>query len=299
MKHISSIKPFSIILDRVLPDGGFAAYPNGEYRPDATAWAALVLEAFSQDHNRVEAARTRLVNSQLSDGRISLSASHPESVWPTAMAILAWHGWRTQQTSQARAIQFLLRTSGKHWPNKNISVLGHDTSIPGWSWIENTHSWTEPTALGLMALKVTGNAGHERASHAIQMLLDRQLPKGGWNYGNTTVFGRELRPFQESTGMALSALSGNVPRKEVINSLKYLVSQVTQVRTPIALGWALLGLGSWQLYPEQGNSWIMESLSKQDRYGRYDTSSLCLLLTALMGNNGFINLFEEKRAEKL
>jgi hypothetical protein len=298
MKHMPSISPFSIIQDRVLPDGGFAAYPKGEYRPDATAWAALVLKAFGQDNSRIEAARTRLANSQLSDGRISLSASHPESVWPTAMAILAWHGWRSQQTSQARAIQFLLQISGKHWPNKDNSVLGHDTSIPGWSWIENTHSWAEPTALGLIALKVTGNAGHERAHHAIQMLLDRQLPKGGWNYGNTTVFGRELRPFPESTGMVLSALSGNVPLKEVINSLKYLVAQVTQVRTPIALGWALLGLGSWQLYPEQGNSWIMESLSKQDRYGRYDTSSLCLLLTALMGNNGFINLFEDKSAEK-
>ena len=42
------------------------------------------------------------------------------------------------------------------------------------------------------------------------MMLDRQLPHGGWNYGNTYVFGRELRPMPESTGAALTGLAGQV-----------------------------------------------------------------------------------------
>ena len=64
--------------------------------------------------------------------------------------------------------------------------------------------------MGILALKAVGFAGHDRVKEAVRMILNRQLPSGGWNYGNTTVFKRELLPMPEHTGQALCALSGFV-----------------------------------------------------------------------------------------
>ena len=83
MKHMPLISPFSIIQDRMLPDGGFAAYPNGEYRPDATAWAVLVLKAFGQDNSRIEAARIRKYKEFLKSGGINPNQISFEETQPT------------------------------------------------------------------------------------------------------------------------------------------------------------------------------------------------------------------------
>ncbi|MCA9481876.1 MAG: hypothetical protein KC545_16145, partial [Nitrospira sp.] len=62
------------------------------------------------------------------------------------------------------------------------------------------------------------------------MLIDRQLPHGGWNSGNTLVFGKELLPLPECTGIALQALAGNTERPLVEHSLSYLLDQLPHLR---------------------------------------------------------------------
>jgi hypothetical protein len=148
----------------------------------------------------------------MEDGRLSVSPNHPQAFWPTPLAILVWHASPSHREPQSRALEFLLATAGKHWKKGEDAVIYHDPSIIGWPWIEDTHSWVEPTAVVLMALDVTGYGDHERAREARLMLLDRQLELGGWNYGNTSVFGQRLRPMAESTGLALNALARRVPR---------------------------------------------------------------------------------------
>jgi hypothetical protein len=118
---------------------------------------------------------------------------------------------------------------------------------------------------------------HERVQEAVRMLLDRQLPHGGWNYGNTSVFGKELHPMPESTGAALAGLSGAVDRDAVLPSLQYLQGKVAQLQTPISLGWSLLGLASWDLWPPNGAALVERCLANQARYGKYDTAALSLL----------------------
>ena len=109
---------------------------------------------------------------------------------------------------------------------------------------------------------------------------------GGWNYGNTTVFGQELHPSLDATGIALAALAGKVMRESVQDSLEYATSNSSRVRSPIGLGWAILGLGAWGHRPRQSEEWIFECLERQRRYGVYDTPSLCLLLAALIAPEG-------------
>jgi hypothetical protein len=284
-----------VLRGRVLSDGGFCAHAGSVFRPDATAWAVLVLQGFGLHGDLIEPARTRLAASQLPDGRVSLAPDHPETIWPTALAILAWHGWRSPGDAQARALDFLVRTSGGTVPTLK-DVVGHDGSIPGWPWIANTHSWVEPTALGLIALRVGDRPSHARATQAVALLMDRQLPDGGWNYGNTIVFGQVFRPDPDSTGVALSALSGLVAVEKVRKSLDYLMAEAPNLRTPIALGWALLGLGAWGRYPEAARSWVLETVARQDRYGEYDTQSLCLLLAASGASSGLIPFVDHGNA---
>lgn len=120
------------------------------------------------------------------------------------------------------------------------------------------------------------------------MLLNRQLPGGGWNYGNTTVFGQSLRPLPDTTGAALCALAGLAERKLVLPSIGYLARSLSRIRTPLSLGWGLLGLASWNAWPESAGAWVEETLDRQKYLGPYETSSLAVLLLAAHSPNGLI-----------
>ena len=142
-----------------------------------------------------------------------------------------------------------------------------------------------------MALKIAGYGGHPRVKEATRLLLDRQLPQGGWNYGNTFVFDQELRPMPLSTGIVLNALKDQTSLATIQRSLTYLQSRVVNLPTPRSLGWSLLGLGAWRARPESSQNWIYACLKHQARYGGYDTSSLSLLLVALKSPGGLEEIF--------
>jgi hypothetical protein len=272
--------------ERALPEGGFAEKIGGNYRPDSTAWAVLALSAAGTKNDDIEPSRARLADSQLSDGRVCALPELPDSYWPTPLAVLAWHGSTHHRDAQSQAIEFLIRTTGRHWKRKNGSPAAHDTSILGWAWIANTHSWVEPTALSLIALQVAGYGTHQRVNEAAHMLMDRQLSHGGWNYGNTVVFDQELRPMPENTGMALNALAGRVAEEKVTRSLDYLEFQINKLRTPLSMGWGLLGLGAWGKRPDHAEKSILESLELKKIYGDYDTSLLALLILSFFLKGG-------------
>ena len=272
--------------ERALPEGGFAVKPGGNYRPDATAWAILALSAAGTKADRLESSRASLAASQRSDGRVCVSPEHPEAFWPTPLAVLAWQGSRSHLQQKSRAVEFLINTTGRHPQRKPNARVAHDTSIRGWPWIANTRSWVEPTALSMTALQIAGRGEHERAREATRMLMDRQLNQGGWNYGNTFVFDKELRPMPEYTGMALSALAGRVPETRVKHSLAYLTSQVVNLHTPLSLGWSLMGLGAWGKRPNDSLRRIIESLALQEIYGTYDTPLHSLLIASFFASGG-------------
>lgn len=276
---------------RTKPDGGFSNLAGGESRADVTAWAILALSAAEAGHDLIERARASLAVRQRSDGRVCISADHPEAFWPTPLAVFAWRGSPSHREQQSRAVRFLLATAGTHWEKKADSPITHDTSIRGWPWIADTHSMVEPTSMSLLALRATGLGGHERAREASRMLMDRQLPKGGWNYGNTLVYGQELYPQVENTGLALCALAGDVSQEEVRSSLDYLDGSIQRLRTPLSLGWGILGLGAWGRRPVRARDWIMESIERQGKYGPYDTTLLSLLILAFHARPGPAAMF--------
>jgi hypothetical protein len=237
-------------------------------------------------HKSVEAAREKLETSQLKDGRVCMPGDS-RAFWPTPLAVLAWQGSKRHHEAQGRCVKFLLETSGKHWKKDPDSPISHNPSIRGWSWTEKTHSFVEPTSLTLIALDIVGQAGHPRFEEGIRMIMDRQLPRGGWNYGNTMVYGQELHPFIDTTGIALAALAGLVAKEDVRPSIQFLKEKVERCHTPLSLGWALFGLGAWGEFPKKGRVWIEESFKRQERYGAYRTSLLSLLALASICQGDF------------
>jgi len=278
-------------------DRGSAEHPDTGYRPDSTAWSILALSTCNIDKNFISIASLRLTDDQLPDGRVALSAQHPGAYWPTALAVLAWQKADQCYANRSKAMSFLLSAEGKHWPREKNAPVAHDSAIVGWPWIANTHSWIEPTSLALVALKACGLGRHPRAIEARKLLLDRQLPGGGWNYGNTIVYGQKLDPMFDSTGLALEALAGDVDPSVVDSSLAYLERHASRLATPQSLGWCILGLSAWQRRPQEAETLIANCLDRQNVYGAYGTSHLSLLLLALCSRKGLTEaLLTEKSA---
>jgi len=276
------------LLTRVCTDGGFSNRRGDSYRADATAWAIIALSSIDADRKCIQSAIARLTADQWDDGRIGISRGHAEAFWPTSLAILALLGSPGYSENRARSTRFLLETTGRHWKKLAHDPMAHNPALKGWPWIAETHSWVEPTAISMIALRGAGYGGHPRIEEATRMLLDRQLPHGGWNCGNTIVFGKELRPAPESTGTALHALAGLIRREDVQVSLDYLSKEVMRLRTPIALGWSLLALNSWGVPVPDAPRLITNCLKRQERYGPYDTTSLCLLVLPLVSPAGLL-----------
>ncbi len=251
------------VVDRLaerVPSGYFA---GGEPASEPTAWAGLALAA----HGRPDAARQAanwLASLQTQTGTVGVTESSTEPCWPTSLAILLWQALDATDTSGQygerieRAASWTLSERGR--PNERTSHFGHDTTLVGWSWAANTHSWLEPTALAVLALKSLGQGDHPRTREAVRLMVDRLLPAGGCNYGNTFVLGQRLSPHVEPTGLVMMALAGEEcddPRIE--RSLEYLGRELSPKTTTASLCYGLLGLAAHGRSPEPRHAWLQHA----------------------------------------
>ncbi len=283
-------------------DGTVRAQPDEtEISVEATVWRALALRlAGPAAAESARAAGEAVARLQAEDGRVSFSQAHPGAYTPTMIAILAWHGRTNLAGAVDRAVAFLLAQKSDHYPRSRASDISIDTDLAGWSWIERTFAWAEPTALALLALESAGAGEHPRAAEGRALLLNRQIASGGWNYGNARVFDAELRPAQESTGLVLAALAGRTPATAVAASLAYLDAVAPALRSPLALGWACLAQNAWRsLNPTRDTEGaanagrrqalaIGETLARESRYGSYESAELALLAVALCSPRGLL-----------
>src|SRR5262249_54266845 len=140
-----------------------------------------------------------------------LSESQPVSINFTAngLATLVAAYLLTKSTFVERLAKGLVESKGvalsAQDPNSN-----QDNRPQGWPWIPDTFSWVEPTAWCLLALKKmrspeSNGAAEARIREAEKLLANRSCKTGGWNYGNATVFGQDLRAYVPTTAVGLLA----------------------------------------------------------------------------------------------
>lgn len=222
---------------------------------EPAALASLALTAWGRQQ-AAQRPLAWLARAQQRRGVVGVRGRGHDAPWPTALALLAWR-WVLQQRTTfdpeladriRRATDSLLSLRGKRGEHTR-DLVGHDASLVAWSWVEGTHSWLEPTALAVMALKSEGLSDHPRTREAVRLLLDRQLPDGGCNYGNTTVLGQVLRPHPQPSAMTLLALVGEPSHPRITRSLDYLHRVYPQVTASVSLSWIVLGLAAYDALP--------------------------------------------------
>ena len=276
------------------PSGGWAyrlgAPPCAE--PTALAGLALLSSRGGPDHSAdVRRAADWLATIQRLDGSVGVSAAIPEPGWATPLAVLLWKAAAGHDDRCGRAGRWLLARQGRALSRAEDPqrIAGHDTSLVGWPWVADTHSWLEPTATAVLALDRLGLAGHPRVVEGRALIRDRAVASGGWNYGNKSVFGRALRAQPGPTGLALLALAASGPRDATVERARdYLLATLPTVRAAASLGWGVLGLRAWDDRPVAADSWLAESLAAV--IGRSDAAPrLALLLLAL--GDGALALF--------
>ena len=175
--------------------------------------------------------------------RSGVTDALPEPGWPTPYALLLWSALGGFDEPCRRATTWLIGRHGLTTPIEAGAIAAHDTTIDGWPWLADTHPWLEPTALSVLALVGQGLKAHPQVRSGLSLIRDRALISGGWNYGNTAVFGRPLRPQPAPTGLALLALSLAGERAKAVDlATRYLLDTLPTVRSGPSLGWGLLGL---------------------------------------------------------
>ena len=151
--------------------------------------------------------------------------------------------------------------------------------LSAWPWVESTHSWVEPTALHVLALRASGMDSHPRAREAKELLLDRQLPAGGCNCGAKIVLGRPQLPHVQPTGMAMLALAGEQVSMGIIDrSLTYLETTLSEETTPASLAWGLTGLTAHDRRPIDADKWLQKAAERlEDRQFSQNDDALLVL----------------------
>ncbi len=233
--------------------------------PSVLACLALLatdsLDTAEETRSVVRDVAVWLDQMQRSDGSVGVTASLRAVTWPTPFAILLWSRTGGFLTQIGQSADWLLETQGTTPEEPPDSPIGHDTTIPGWPWILDTHSWLEPTSLTILALRLAGRGEHQRVRQGEAMIRDRAVPGGGWNYGNSSVFGAALRARPAPTGLGLLALSaGGVPADDSVeHAIRFLQETLPRIRSGQSLCWGLLGLSCWARRPTRADEWLEEA----------------------------------------
>jgi len=265
------------------PVCGYLADDGGAAEP--TALAALALSSSGQRAAAREAADW-LAATQAADGSVAVRRGVDNPCWPTSLALLTWHVIDPSGFTNSidRAMGWVLSIRGK--TQARSSEVSHDPTLAAWPWVVGTHSWIEPTALHVLALKARGHGNHPRVREAVRMLVNRQIPGGGCNYGNTGVLGQTLRPHVQPTGLALWALGGeDLGAGRIDASIAWLQRNLSHRTTCMSLTWGLLGLAAHHAdqsptIPTEATIWLRQAHARHQAGGRSPYKAALLLLAA-------------------
>ena len=286
----------TLLLNGQNPDGGWGAVPGKKSNTEATALALLALRSIAK--GPVEPAAQRagkwLIDRQNADGSWPLNDSLKGPSWSTALAIVALSDRADLRDRLVKAGNWALEQEGSK-PGilanlilaltfqKKAVQLNED--LVGWSWTPNSFSWVEPTSYFLLALKkirrhLAGKSIAERIQQGELMIYDRMCDNGGWNYGNSSVYGDQLWPYPDITAIALVALQDHQERKENQLSLRALGEMAIYTDSGLALSWSAICLSLYGQDSAQLRQRLVQRFAKTKFLGETKAIALGVLAVA-------------------
>jgi hypothetical protein len=303
-------------------DGWWPFISNRQASTEATAWCALATTVTAESANAKHvAALDYLLKCQNKDGGWSTGPDITISEWCTAPALLAVRmlaakcGNTSPRVRQAidRAQDFLfeIRTDYWHRPIARLLVLltrGQEglNYGRGWPWMRDCAHWVEPTAYGLLALKLphlTEKAGLREAAkhanlyfheHACRAAKDR--PPSGWNHGSNYCLEVYLPPYTVTTAEALVALQDDPDHDTVAGGLDHLLQANDDSNSAMALAWSTIALHA---YGRDYKTKLLALVEQQNTDGSFGPNNLvtAVAAVALAAGNGTNILKFTRKAE--
>jgi hypothetical protein len=241
---------------RQMKSGGWAYFDSVQESLEATCLAELALAPEMQVSS--SAAILFLLKSQLSDGGWPAFLGDSEGSWTTALALCTLNSTGDFTAAREKAFRWLYAERGRegHWfwrwkfktSDRNVRF---DPDKYGWPWVTGSASWVIPTAFSIIAIEQftvcnRSEESEKRIHLGVEMLLDRACVDGGWNSGNSLVYGVPLRPHVEATAIALLALQDEQRTEMVQKSLSWLRQNAASVDSVSSLAWCILTLFVYQ-----------------------------------------------------
>jgi len=239
-----------------MKSGGWAYFDSVQESLEATCLAELALAPERQANS--SAAILFLLKSQLSDGGWPAFLGDSEGSWTTALALCTLNSTGDFTAAREKAFRWLYAERGRegHWfwrwkfktSDRNVRF---DPDKYGWPWVTGSASWVIPTAFSIIAIEQftvcnRSEESEKRIHLGVEMLLDRECVDGGWNSGNSLVYGVPLRPHVEATAIALLALQDEQRIEMVQKSLSWLRQNAASVDSVSSLAWCILTLFVYQ-----------------------------------------------------
>lgn len=283
------------LLESQTKDGSWGVRPHANSMIEPTCYAALaflshaktdsqtaVLDRTVCEQTALKAAQ--FLAAQQVDGHLTTVPIAAETSWITTLCLLIWSEFEDRFADQIdQACRWLLACRPHTYPvatKPAERILELDTTIAGWSWVQDTFSWLEPTVYAVLALKKCGLARQPRFAEGLRLIQDRQMDNGTWNFGNTTVFGSYYPSQPTATGLGLLAASLWSDKLNALNAqgCDYLETTLPTTRAAASLCWGLLGLEIWNRRPHEDESWLSESFEKSLKRSNSNLQVAYLLL---------------------
>jgi hypothetical protein len=235
------------------PDGGWGYRPGGQSLVEPTGLCLLALKPRGDKAAMIKGLDF-LKACQKDSGAVGINPQDPEGGWMAYAALLAFHDLGAA-AEERRLKDWILNfedASSRFTPADIKAIAGdyrYDASIRGWPWTLNTTGWVEPTALFIIALSRAGvPVTDKRIKSGVDLILDRKVPSGGWNFGNPYSKAYELEASTMSTALALAALGAagvQEGRPAVSSGIRFLTLSLAGDTSTASLAWALLALNCY------------------------------------------------------
>jgi hypothetical protein len=250
------VGPLQELRRRESPGAGWSFFGSRQVSLEATC-----LANFSVLAERPSAAPQvvrPLLRAQLSDGSWPSFIGDDGSSWTTTLAICLLNSANDSSGARERGLSWLMKTNGREanwfwrWKFKLADrAVRFDPDRYGWPWLSGSASWVIPTAFSVIAIKQftacsRSEISERRIRLGVDMLLDRVCLGGGWNSGNSVVYGVPLSAHVESTAIALLALQDEERTSVIRASLGWLKQRSSTIESAESLAWCILSLFVYQ-----------------------------------------------------